>query len=444
MTNEDLKRFYQTYENEDKKFGFVRYDKDGNIHSGDFNKYLSLERIAAYLYKVSFDSIPEYKELSNNVINGACSSFVKDGKLYRNLDWNYNNMASFIVQTKNFKGMAFINGLEDGNIDKEKVEQLPYHMIDGINTHNIMVSTHVLFNDWKYIGSGNKNISIMSIPYHILNELDSINNISTVLTPYLSNILIPDNLLNAEYLLQFLVTDGETTYAILPPTSKEGSWSITDISSNPKLTNFRWIDKTGTLLRNDEDLQTRPTGVERWNLIDFENTTLEDLRFTLAYESATRLSEFIGIDETTKESTDEELMEIYNLAHTAYENRTRDGKTWQTVYSVIYGNQTIESLYVQENYEIDYFEKPFIEINLSGESGTLTDRQFNLLMKYNSRAVLVLNKKRYYFVSDETDFRTYLNLNTPLIETLEHSTIYVNTNKGALNYKTWSLEIPEN
>lgn len=31
MTNEDLKRFFKSYQNENKKYGFARYDKNGNL-----------------------------------------------------------------------------------------------------------------------------------------------------------------------------------------------------------------------------------------------------------------------------------------------------------------------------------------------------------------------------------------------------------------------------
>lgn len=323
--------------------------------------FLSLERLGAYIYKVSFDALPEYQAQSNDSIPMGCTSFVRDGKLYRNLDWNYSNTAEFLVQTKNFEGMSFITGLNDGEIDVEKIAQLPYHLNDGVNNDGIRVSTHILYNDWGYTGSGDKNISIITIPFHILNELHDINDINSVLGTYLNNIQIPTGLQELGYLIQFLVTDGTTTYALLPPESASGAYQIVNITSNPKLTNFRWVNRV-TVVRTEGDIQDRPTGIERWNLIS-DNTTLEDLRFTQCYVSPNRLSEFIGIDETNKYSTDEELTIIYNKAHAAYETRTRDGQTWQSVHSVVYGDKDIEHLWVQEDYDVDYAGINFEEID---------------------------------------------------------------------------------
>ena len=124
--------------------------------------------------------------------------------------------------------------------------------------------------------------------------------------------------------------------------------TINDITSNPKLTNFLWV-ADATVAR--ADLQNRPTGVERWNGM---TTDLAELRFTKAYEAPDRLSEFIGINETTKLSTDEELEAIYDLAHAAYLTRERDGSLWQTMHSVVYGPNGMEHLWVQEDWSHDY------------------------------------------------------------------------------------------
>ena len=63
-----------------------------------------------------------------------------------------------------------------------------------------------------------------------------------------------------------------------------------------------------------------------------------------------RLSEFIGLRDTTKDSTDEELAAIYTDARELYLDRERDGKTWHTMHSVVYDSHGIESLCIQENW----------------------------------------------------------------------------------------------
>lgn len=306
--------------------------------------YLSLERLRPYLYRVTFDALPEDNG-DDGFVPAGCSSFVQDGKLYRNLDFNYDTSASFIVRTKDFEGISFITGLNDGSLDDELIAQLPYRVVDGCNNSGIKVSTHVLYNDWQWTGSGDKSVSLTRLPYLVLSRVKSMASIASDLDGVLDNLYASEGLLATGYLIQVLVTDGTTTYAILPPTSEGEAFLLQDITSNPKLANFRWVDRPA-VTRSDSDIQTRPTGIERWNMMP---CPLADLRFTKAYESADRLTEFIGLRETTKASSDEELTAIYNDAHVLYLDRQRDGKTWQTMHSVVYGN-SIESLFIQENW----------------------------------------------------------------------------------------------
>lgn len=307
--------------------------------------YISLERIRTYLYRVTFDSLPEDSEIDSLVL-GGCSSYVKDGKLYRNLDFNYDHAASFIVRTNSFEGMSFVTGLNAGNMDDKLIAQLPYRVVDGINNYGIKVSTHVLFNDWDWNGCGAKSISLTKLPFLILTKAKSINTLQTDLSGILSNLYASEGIKELGYLIQILVTDGTRTCAILPPTSDGESYVIQNITSNPKLSNFRWVNRE-TVVRTEGDIQLRPTGVERFNAMPCE---LKDLRFTKAYEEPSRLSEFIGLRETTKSSTDQQLLAIYNTAHDIYIHRERDGQTWHTMHSVVYANR-MEELYIQEDWD---------------------------------------------------------------------------------------------
>ncbi len=306
---------------------------------------ISVERLGNYLYKATYNSIPEYRELDIPV-GGGCTSFVRDGRLYRNLDWNFDETNEFLVVTGDFVGMAFLGGITDDNMDYELIGQLPYHVNDGVNEHGIMVSSHVLFNDFEHSYDG--DTSVTELPYIILSTLESMDDIDD-LREVLDDIRIPSALSVNEYLMQFIVTDGETTYAITP---SDNGYELVDISMLPKLANFKWVDKP-TLQRNDSGLQQRPTGVERWNLVE-DGAELWDLRFTKCYENNGRLSEFVGIEGTTKESADAELEAIYDRAHAAYLTRKRDGKLWQTMHSVVYGANGIEHLWCQENWSKDY------------------------------------------------------------------------------------------
>lgn len=325
-------------------------------------EFTSLRRMSDYLYEITFDKMPEYIDDDIFSVAHACTSFVRNGKLYRSFDLKYDNTAEFKVVTKGFEGMAIIQGIEDGDVDTKLVSQAPYHLADGVNRNGIMVSEHVLFNDFEFEGTGDKFFDMTLLPFVVLNNLTSIDDIETnpVLLNFLERIKIPTILESADYILQFMVTDGLTTYAITPKEDGSG-YEIVDISDNPKMTNFKWVNKK-TLERNDADLQDRPTGIERWNSID-DTTELRDLRYTKCYESPTMLSEFIGEDGTNKDSTDEELMVPYNKARAEYLVRERDGKTWQSLHAVEYSKDGMESLYVQESYNINFIphkEKKYV------------------------------------------------------------------------------------
>lgn len=305
----------------------------------------AVERLGNYLYRATYDSIPEYRELDIPV-GGGCTSFVRDGKLHRHLDWNYDETNEFRVVTNDFDGMAFLGGITDDNMDYDLIGQLPYHVNDGVNKHGIMVSSHVLFNDFDHTYDG--DTSVTKLPYIILSTLESMDDIGD-LQELLDDIRIPSALADNEYLMQFLVTDGATTYVITP---SDNGYELVDISMLPKLANFKWVNKP-TLQRNDSALQLRPTGVERWNLIE-QGAELSDLRFTKCYETNSRLSEFVGIGGTAKDSPDADLQAVYERAHAAYLTRKRDGLLWQTMHSVVYGANGMEHLWCQENWNKDF------------------------------------------------------------------------------------------
>lgn len=348
---------------------------DSGVRPAGIHPYLSLERLRAYLYRVTFDTLPEDNGGDNPIV-GGCSSYVQNGKLYTNLDWDYSNTASFLVVTKDFGGQSFVGGLDDGMLDDALIAQLPYRVHRGVNNHGIKVATHVLFNDWQWTGAGSRNTNITRLPFEVLSRVKSMATIASDLSGVLGNLYCPEGLASMGYLMQVLVTDGTTTYAILPPTSEGQGFILQDMTSNPKMTNFRWVDRA-QVERTDSDIQERPTGIERFNLMP---CPLEDLRFTKCYERADRLSEFIGVHDTTKDASDAQLEAIYLEARALYLDRQRDGRTWQTMESAVYGDK-MESLWIQENWNddivaqgggggtgVDYFEIINGVLNIKFES----------------------------------------------------------------------------
>lgn len=308
--------------------------------------YISLERLRHLLYKVTFDNLPEDNGGESPVASG-CSSYVKDGKLYTNLDWDYDNTASFWMRTRDFEGESFVGGLIDGGMDDDIIAQLPYRVHRGINNHGIKLASHILYNDWSWTGCGQGSINLTRLPFLVLSKVRSMATLESDLEGILDNLYCPDGLAALGYLLQAIVTDGTTTYALIPPTSEGESYEVMDITDCPKLTNFRPVGRA-TVERTDSDIQAHPTGIERYNMMP---CSLEDLRFTKAYEAPTRLSEFIGLRGTDKDSTDAQLEAIYNDARAIYLDRKRDGQTWQTMESAIYSSKGLEALWIQENWD---------------------------------------------------------------------------------------------
>lgn len=308
-------------------------------------QYASIERLRSYLFRVTYDQIAD-EIIPDDFSPAGCSAYVQNGKLYRNLDWFYNNSIAFNIVCNGFEGMSFSNALTEGNLDNEKISQLPYRITDGRNDYGIMISTHILHNDWDWHGTG--DIPLSKVPYLILSQIKSLENFETQIADILANVCDFPAMEELGYLLQFLVTDGTTTYVIIPPESADGNYVVENASSNPKLTNFRWVSDD-TVDRHD--LQLHPMGVERFNMMP---CVLNDLKYTNTYKSPTWLSEFIGERGTTKDSTDEELEAIYDVAHELYLNRTRDGQTWQTFYSVVYSEKGMEVLNVQENFDQNF------------------------------------------------------------------------------------------
>lgn len=357
------------------------------------NTSYKLKRLSNYLFEITFRSLPPEPESGIDAISFGCSSYVRNGMLYRNLDWNYDNLASFKVICPEFTGMSFVSGLTDSEQPVEKLMQLPYRIVDGVNKHGIMCSTHVLYNDWD--GSWNGEIPLTSLPFLVLSNVRSMKTLEDDLAGILDNIYVPPTMAEMEYLIQVLVTDGTTTY-VLAPSETSGVYEAINITENPKLANFRWV-RDANVTR--EQLQRRPTGVERWNMMP---CPLKDLRFTKAYEEPTRLSEFIGLRDTTKYSTDEELLAIYEDAHELYQNRTRDGSTWQTMHSVVYAPDGMKHLWVQEDWTRDFCTGKS-EIQETVKNGLLASGTFKAFVKTNTPKRYADRQKRY-FHSETADF----------------------------------------
>lgn len=425
----------------------VEIHQEGNVLTigatgggGGAKPYKSIRRLGEYLYEMTFAQLPQYVP-SNTAPVAGCTSFVRDGRLYRNLDWMYDETPSFIVRTKDFEGMAFNSAVNDSSMSDTALGQLPYMVVDGVNRYGIMGSVHVLYNDFDWHGNG--SIPLTKALYEILTRVTSMQSIQAELSPVIGDLATTPALDEAEYLLQFVITDGVTTYLLTPTSS---GYELVNITANPKLTNFKWV-ADAEVERDAANMQLRPTGVERWNLIG-EDTELSDLRFTKCYESADRLSEFVGIDDTTKDSTDAELTTVYNLAHTAYSTRTRNGQLWQTMHSVVYGENGMEHLWCQEKWDKDYVAQgggggEFEQVNSDWEATSGKARILNKpFYSKPGNKVFEINGETAFLVTSGMENWIYgyhsmvlpWSLNTEVTVTIDGHTVNAKLHSGIIYY----------
>lgn len=317
--------------------------------------YVYLKQRADYLYEIQFDSYPELTTSPTEI--AGCSTFTKDGKVYRNLDYEYTDNASFIVKTPEFVGMSFADGVLNGQVaswEMNKIEQLPNRVVDGINNSGLFISEHVAFNDYGFAGSTDEDaIPLYYVPNLILRNCTTHDELVEWINENKFKFALYQTLKDTGYILMFFIKIGDKCYSLQPNASKEYELFNLSGQTTPKLTNFISVG-TDTITRTDSRLQSHPTGIERYNLIN-NGATLEDLKFTQCYVAPDRLSEFIGINNTSKSSSDAELTSIYNSAKNLYDRHIRDGKTWHTMHSVVYNLSNLSlSVCVQENFEHEY------------------------------------------------------------------------------------------
>lgn len=80
------------------------------------------------------------------------------------------------------------------------------------------------------------------------------------------------------------------------------------------------------------------------------------------------------------------------------------------------------------------------EILLNGDSGVLSDEEIDIIKKENRFVILSNNVYKFYLFEKNNNYITFINIDTPLIDSVEYRSIYVNINESALNYKHWTLE----
>lgn len=315
---------------------------------------MKIEKLSDYLYMTEFsDHNYDYAEkiAERQMPIGGCSAIVKDNLIGRNYDWNYDNRVSFIVKTPAKNGRYASIGIASGPSDltpslvdlgyfREGYLEIPFLMLDGVNSQDLFAEINVVPSGDKGKTTGTHPgkpdlFAPLAIRY-ILDYASSIDEAITILEDH--NVFASDN---DEY--HFLLKQGADVVEI---EFVDNQLVVVDsfLNDKPIVTNFHLYGYDGT----KQTLDLHAQGVERYAILrnaysaiddaDDMADVMESVFFTKAYLETTSpvwYSEFNGGDLTINSDPDD-YSENLAKARNEFQNRSRNGKTWQTVHSAVY------------------------------------------------------------------------------------------------------------
>lgn len=348
--------------------------------SGMYPKKIT--KVQDYLWEVEFTDI-DYDYANKYYLNtmhipnvGGCSSFRKDNLVGRKLDWTYDDNVEFVVRTPRIGNRyasigisGAISGMTEQFMQSGKkadiLKLIPFQMQDGINEWGLYVSTNVVPTDFgknppsePWCGTKVQVSALMLIRYildHFMSATAAANYISDCMSVY-----FPKGLHDLDYEMHWMIADLNKTYVVEIHNARV---YLRNVTRQPILTNFLLygvrFNPDGTVYTPETkvgamDAQSynfitpHGSGLERHNLIveglksnRSVHDILNDLKYTRAYTTSPNPSnpywytEFVGGDLTVS-SDPENFTEIVDKAGRLYQNRTRNGKTWQSTHSVMY------------------------------------------------------------------------------------------------------------
>lgn len=371
------------------------------------NAYKEIHKLEPYLYETYYGDLAYdyamnfFKTKKVPVSATSCSAMYKDGIYGRNLDWNLNHQAEFIVHTSHENGRnatigicSSLSGLNEDVVDTYEYSELykivPFMLVDGINEHGLTMNTNVVPANEKYnIGDNyivnkldNPRIEICSLML-IRYVLDNFATVTEAIN-YLKNFVTiyqPTTLLQTGYEQHFMIADKNEVRII-----EFIGGNIIDIAPDKAImANFH---VSGTIYNEDYNVNTPYTGnvsmnhitphgagLERHNILNtaYNNVdsvetmgdAMKQVYYTNAYKttddkSSKFYTEFVGMETADKElltvnSSVDAFDGVYNDIAARFKSykdagTIRDrGTFWQTVHSVIYDiNNLTMHLAIQE------------------------------------------------------------------------------------------------
>ena len=328
----------------------VKEALDKKIDKGDG----SVKTLPKYLHEISFDDTYQadaeewYRSLSPNAFGGSCSAVVRNGKLYRNYDWTFDDTAEFVVRVSSAEGRHASVGVASlgpaltekeaaSGVYTQKVRALPGMTLDGINDAGVVAEINVdggPKSGWH--GSGVNSLHILAAVRWVLDHGETAEQAAEYIA---ENVRQPQGDIN----FHFMVADGVRTFIV-----ENGVAQAVD-DSNSVLTNFAVYDSAHS-----------GGGKERYNLL-VGGASISDVLWTNAYKPGNNWhSDFA--------SAAEHQSAIEQWAAQGDTKEDHRGKTtaggfawWQTVHTSEYDFATrTMKIAVQESGEFFTFAVPEI------------------------------------------------------------------------------------
>lgn len=346
-----------------------------------------VEKVDDYAYEawygdLDYENAYRYFKEKGDIPIGGCSA-VRNGNFYgRNLDWEYNHQAEFVVHVPkigsrhaSFGVASNIAELTDEFVSSgeysELYKVLPFNMMDGINDAGVFANVNVVpkeKGDNTYVApllDQKVELSAGMLIRYILDNFASATDAVEFIRDH-ATIYFPKHIHDRDYELHFIIGDSEDNYVL-----EFVSGAVSIVEAN-YMTNFHL---SGTVFNADGTVYTPETqdathdaertnlitphsaGLERWNLIvngypeadDYEGMRdlLDKLKYTRAYGTSDDpadpvwhtefVSKELGL---TASSPAADFATVEAAAGVIFANRSRDAEgvnvTWQTVHSVIY------------------------------------------------------------------------------------------------------------
>lgn len=366
----------------------LEFDEDGMRgpagKSGDAPS-LYIDKVAPYLYKAD---IKEYSYERGEVFvrkyypdeaSSSCASLVKGTLFGHNYDDRYDNTAEFVVRTPARKGVNSVLGIaavpglltvdmvdstEENELTEAAYDVMPLFLVDGVNANGLAVSLHHMPDaDTDSLSDDSGMCALFAVRY-LLDHANTAEEAIELLQNQSFWFPKNDQIKSGFYLL---ISDKTGTFF----SDLNGVSKLCELEEDQILTNFRKIGWDGTI----DTLEEHANGIERHSLLSevydqinsesdlFE--ALKSVRYTGVYDTSKAdfwYSDYngdwseLGYGDLTIHSAHEDYAAAVEYSRDQFANRHRDGKTMQTVHSVVYDiDKLTMSVMVQEEDKVYRF-----------------------------------------------------------------------------------------